>query len=204
MTAQWKPIDTNIWFLPSGRQPLSAEVGLILGRERLWLYDTGASDTALNAIRALSQPPCVVLSHFHPDHISNWDRLDYRELYLGGYTFTKTGTGTVIDRETVLNDGTELRLIPLPSCHAKGSLALEVDGRYAFLGDGVYSALKRNRPAYNVTLLKDLIAVLKGLQASSFLLSHDQPFVQKKEDVLVMLEGVYAQRIAGCPDIFPE
>lgn len=198
----WIRLDEKIQYLPSAENPLSAEVVLVEGQEHLWLFDVGCGDPALDMLRRLPQKPRVVLSHFHPDHMGNLPWLDAEQVYLGKYTCEKAGAGTVVDRPLTLSDGVELRIFPLPSCHAKGSLGLEVNGRYAFLGDGVYSTVKQGRPCYNATLLKDTIDTLSGLQASDFALSHGSPFLQAKADVLSMLKSIYSRRIPNRPEIF--
>lgn len=204
MSTQWIPLTPEIRYLPFTASPLSAQVVLVEGREHLWLFDVGASSDALEALQALPKKPRVILSHFHPDHMANLDKLDVEALYVGSYTYEKTGFGTVVREPIVVEDGFKLRIFPLPSSHAKGSLAVEVNGTHAFLGDAVYSTMRQGRVAYNATLLKDEIAALRALKAPYFLLSHADPFLQKKEDVLTMLEGIYAQRDPNCPDIFPK
>ena len=201
--SDWLSLDSGIRYLKSTADPLSADIGLIRGKDHLWLFDVGAGAQALERLQALPQKPCVVLSHFHPDHMGNLDKLDWEALYLGHYTFLKTGFGTVVRKPLTISDGIQLTIFPIPSSHAKGSLGLEVNEAYAFLGDAVYSSAKQGRTVYNATLLKDTIASLRTLRAPYFLLSHAEPFVQKKEEVLAMLEGIYAQRKPACPDIFP-
>ena len=97
-----------------------------------------------------------------------------------------------------------LHLFELPCSHAKGSIGLEVNEKYAFLGDAAYCMTKDGRPAYNANLLAEEIKVLKGLTAEYFLLSHDKKFVRRKEVVLSWLEGIYGKRDAKNPYIFPE
>lgn len=203
MSAPWLPLTPNIRYQRFTVAPLSAEVVLLEGREHLWLFDVGASPDVLAQLQALPQKPRIILSHFHPDHMANWSKLDWDELYVGSYTYEKTGCGNIVKSSVFIDDGLKLRIFPFPSSHAKGSLALEVDETYVFLGDGIYSKAKQGRPAYNATLLKDGIDLLKQLKAPWLLLSHAEPFLQRKEDVLEMLEGIYAQRQQGCPDIFP-
>lgn len=202
--SDWLSLDSGIRYLKSTADPLSADIGLIRGKDHLWLFDVGAGAQALERLQALPQKPCVVLSHFHPDHMGNLDKLDWEALYLGRYTFQKTGFGTVVRKPLTISDGIQLTIFPIPSSHAKGSLGLEVNETYAFLGDAVYSSEKQERTVYNATLLKDTIASLRTLRAPYFLLSHAEPFVQKKEEVLAMLEDIYAQRKPACPDIFPK
>ena len=198
----WLSLDSSIRYLKSTADPLSADIGLIRGKDHLWLFDVGAGAQALERLQALPQKPCVVLSHFHPDHLSNLDKLDWEALYLGHYTYKKTGFGTVVRKPMTISDGSQLTIFPIPSSHAKGSLGLEVNETYAFLGDAVYSGAKQGCSVYNVTLLKDTIASLRTLRAPYFLLSHAEPFVQKRDEVLAMLEGIYVQRKPSCPDIF--
>ena len=202
--SDWLSLDSGIRYLKSTADPLSADIGLIRGKDHLWLFDVGAGAQALERLQALPQKPCVVLSHFHPDHMGNLDKLDWEALYLGRYTFQKPGFGTVVRKPMTISDGIQLTIFPIPSSHAKGSLGLEVNEAYAFLGDVVYSSEKQGRTVYNATLLKDTIASLRTLRAPYFLLSHAEPFVQKKEEVLAMLEDIYAQRKPSCPDIFPK
>lgn len=203
MSAQWIALTREIKYLPFTMSPLSAEVVLIEGREHLWLFDVGASVDVLESLLSLPKKPRVILSHFHPDHRANLDKLEVDALYVGTYTYEKVEMGTVVRTPTLIDDGVKLRIFPLPCSHARGSLALEVNDAYAFLGDAAYSTAKQGRIAYNATLLKDEIDTLKALNASWFLLSHADPFLQKKEDVLAMLEGIYAQRNPNSPDIFP-
>lgn len=65
----------------------------------------------------------------------------------GKNTFRYTKTGTVIEEDTWFQDGdVRLHLFPIPSSHAKGSLALEVDETWCFLGDAAYATQKTDRP----------------------------------------------------------
>lgn len=203
MSANWIPLTPEIHYRKFTVSPLSAEIVLIQGREHLWLFDVGASPAALESLLALPQKPNVVISHFHPDHMANLDKLAVDALYVGSYTYEKTGFGTLVREPILIDDGLKLNIFPLPSSHARGSLGLEINETYVLLGDAVYSTMKQGRPAYNATLLKDEIDTLKSLKAPYFLLSHAEPFVQKKEDVLTMLENIYAQRDPNSPDIFP-
>ena len=202
MSLQWLEITPGISWLKATASPLSADILLIQGQKNLWLFDVGASPEALTMLQSLPQKPNVILSHFHPDHISNLDKLDHHELFLGGYTFEKIGTGYVIREPFLIDDGVKLRLFPIPSSHAKGCIGLEVNETYALLGDAAYCSAKNGSAVYNSTLLKDEIATLKALSAPYFLLSHGDPLFQQKKDVLDMLESIYAQRDPKCPVIY--
>lgn len=214
-------INGTVSYIESTSDPLSAEVGVIRGKEKIWLYDVGNSGEAREEIRNLISPaqgiggtppplfspvsalPCgVVLSHFHPDHIGNLSGLpDPLELYVGGNTWKYTKKGTVVTSDLYLEDGCTLHLFPLPSTHAKGSLGLEVDGEYAFLGDGLYPGRKGGRAVYNAQLLKYGIDVLKSLKAHTFLISHGNPFFQGKEETIRKLEEIFSGRENNQPYI---
>ena len=187
-------ITDKISYLPASENPLSADVGIIEGQKALWLFDLGNSAEAAEALNALKKPKNAVISHFHSDHLGNLERVVLSELYLGANTFNYAGRGKIVREDTYIDDGVKLRIFPLPSSHAKGSLGLEVSGEYAFLGDGVYPGTKNGKACYNASVLKEEIAVLKNLEAKYFLLSHDENFVRKKEDVLKELGDIYSQR----------
>lgn len=195
-------IAEGVSYWRASQEPLSADVGVIEGRRSIWLFDVGSSDGAAEHIQALPGNKNVVLSHFHRDHMGNLDRIAYQRLYQGANTFRYTQNGEIVRGEIWLEDGPELHLFELPSSHAKGCIGLEINGEYAFLGDGAYCMTKQERPAYNVGLLKEEIRVLEGLQAGYFLLSHDETFVHEKEEVLEALKRIYSGREPGNPYIY--
>lgn len=187
-------ITDKISYLPASENPLSADIGIVEGEKALWLFDLGNSERAAEMINSLEKPKNAVISHFHKDHLGNLERVGLNKLYLGANTFNYAGRGEIVREDTYVDDGVKLRIFPLPSSHAKGSLGLEVNGEYAFLGDGVYPGTKSGQACYNASLLKEEITVLKTLNAKYFLLSHDENFVRKREDVLKELEEIYSQR----------
>ncbi len=198
-------INETISYIPSTREPLSAEIGVICGRERLWFYDVGDSRAAREEILALLPSASfggVVLSHFHPDHIGNLFCFpDEMELYVGENTRKYTKKGVSVAGDLYLEDGCELHLFPLPSTHARGSLGLEVNGEYAFLGDGLYPGRKGGRAVYNAQFLREQIRVLKALKAHTFLISHQAPFSRGKEETICRLEEIYSRREKNLPYI---
>ena len=50
----------------------------------------------------------------------------------------------------------------------KGSVAMEVDGRYCFLGDALYPATKGPVREYNKSLLKEEINALEKIKSTIF------------------------------------
>ena len=98
--------------------------------------------------------------------------------------------------------GVSFHVFPLPSSHAKGSLGLEVNGEYAFLGDGIYAASKTGKYVLNAQLLFEQIRTLKKLEAKYFILSHRKNVVEEREVVLRLLSEQYAMRTPDSPYIF--
>ena len=194
-----RKITDRIACLPATETPLSADVGIIRCDDGLWVFDVGCSDEAVSVINELEAPKNIVLSHFHPDHTGNIGRVTYDALYAGTFTCRKLGAGTEVTGHLYLENG--IHLFPIPSSHAKGCVGLEYGG-YAFLGDATYSTTKDNRVAYNAGVLKEMIAVLKSLQADWFLLSHSESFAKSKAEVLAQLEEIYALRDCQKPYIF--
>lgn len=192
-------ITDRIAYLPATEAPLSADVGLIRCDDGLWVFDVGCSDEAVLAINGLEEKKSIVLSHFHPDHSGNIGRVTYDALYAGAFTCRKLGMGTEVTDHLYFKNG--IHLFPLPSSHAKGCVGLECGG-YAFLGDATYAAIKKEKVVYNAGVLKEMITVLKSLQADQFLLSHSEPMTRPKAEVLAQLEEIYALRDRQEPYVF--
>ena len=195
-------IDNRISYWRATKNPLSADIGVIEGDNYAWIFDVGCSEEAVKCISSITTPKNLILSHFHPDHTSNLSKLDFEMLYQGAHTLRYTHMGEVVNGHLWLTDGVKLHLFELPCSHAKGSIGLEIDDKYAFLGDAAYCMMKAGQQVYNANLLSEEIKVLRNLQAEYFLLSHDKRFVRKKEVVLKQLEGIYAKRNAQSAYIF--
>ncbi|MGN0628811.1 MAG: hypothetical protein ACI4IW_04205 [Oscillospiraceae bacterium] len=187
-------ITDKISYIPASRSPLSSDIGLIVGQKALWLFDVGDSLAAAEAVNSLDGPKNAVISHFHRDHMGNLEEINPAKIYLGANTYRYASRGEIIEKDFYIEDGVNLHIFPLPSSHAKGSLGLEVDGKYAFLGDSTYSTAKQGRECYNSSVLKEEIAVLKNLKAEYFLLSHAVGLIKNREEVLSELEKIYSQR----------
>ena len=194
MQNEWRPVTETLRYLPAQSSPLSADVIGYFREGETWLYDVGASPEAAEAIRALPGRIYVVLSHFHPDHTANLSRISWDGLYVGRNTARYTKTGTVVDGPMLPAPG--VRLAPLPSCHAKGSLLMEAEG-YAFLGDGTYTGTHEGKRAYSVGQLGELIGVLKGLSSEYVLLSHRDPICRRKTELIEELTEVFQRRKPG-------
>ena len=192
-------ITDRISYFPHRELPLSADVGVIRCDDELWIYDVGSSEETATALNALPGQKNVVLSHFHPDHTGNIERVMYDVLYAGTFTCKRLRVGTIVGDHLFFDSGIHLFL--LPSSHAKGCVGLEY-GDYAFLGDATYTTVKDGQTAYNSGILKEQITVLKSLRADLLLISHSEPFARHKTEVISQLEEIYALRSRNSPYIF--
>ena len=75
--------------------------------------------------------------------------------------------------------------------HCKGCLGLEVDETYAFVGDALYSKARDGYYVFNAQLVKEEIAVLKGLKAPYLLVSHYKGLLRPRDEVIAELEALY-------------
>lgn len=188
-------ISDTISYIPSAADPLSADIGIIRAGGAVWLYDVGCGDSRV------FRPDIgckIVLSHFHPDHTGNLDKIPFEELYVSKETRAHVGRGTLVSGSVRMGN---LHIFPLPSSHAKGCLGLEVDGTYAFVGDALYCRHKNGRYVYNAQVLKDEIQVLKGLSAPYLLVSHHPGLIRRREEVMAQLEAIYNLRSKNEPEI---
>lgn len=198
-----KRLCDRIFYIEATASPLSADVGVIFGDRFTYIFDVGSDCRAADEINSLSGDKIVILSHFHRDHIENLPKIVRFGLYQSAFTGKYTAAGTIVGSPVTLNDGIGIEIFPLPSSHAKGCVAL-ISGDYAFLGDGTYGAVTQNGARYNVSLLGEQIRLLGSLPVKYFLLSHNRPFVNDKEQVLDSLHEIYAMRKKGEPYIFTE
>ena len=191
-------LEKNISYIEPTQNPLSANVVLIEGENNLWLYDVGNNPCVpqiISAFNTSNKKINVILSHFHADHIGNLDKISYSNVYQGRLTYKYTKTGEILENDLYFRDGNmNLHIFPLPSSHAKGSLALEINEKYCFLGDGVYAMQKGEKRLYNAGILKEEIEILKNIKAQHFMLSHRNPFDNSKDSVIRLLDGIYAKR----------
>lgn len=199
-----KDIAQGIMYLKAGENPLSADVGVVKGKKYWWIYDVGANDEAYDFIQSLEGPKAVVISHFHQDHIANLNRIKPELLYVGDYTYTKTKSGIVISTITEIDDGIVVRIIPCPSSHSKGSLLMEVDGKYCFIGDSPYCTSREGRMCYNAGVLLEEIRTLKSISAEYLMLSHANIFVKRTATLVRGLEYIYGRRQSNEPYIYVE
>lgn len=188
-------VNNSISYIEASDNPLSADIGIIKNGENTWLYDVGNGE---KNISGLTDSYHVVLSHFHADHTGNIDRIQAKSLYVSKETYKHIQKGTIVSADTYIGD---MHIFPLPSSHTKGSLGLEVDETFAFIGDALYSKVKDGFYIYNAQLLKDEIEVLSALRSPYLLVSHYSGLVRKKDDVIGELKTIYGLREKNSSEI---
>ena len=204
----------HISYIAASKNPLSADVVLIEGKEYLYLFDVGNNEEVAAYLDALPKKKKVILSHFHADHTGSIGKVLFETVYAGpimGKYYQYFVPGYEKDREpekylTVtepvkLSDGVELQIFPMPSSHAKGSLLVQVDEEYILLGDGIYSRKKDGKAVYNVQLLKEQIKLLQELSGEKLFLSHEKRPVKAKRSMVKFLEKIYEKREKNNPYI---
>ena len=195
-------INNYISYIPATNTPLSADVCFIECTHKVYIFDVGSNQESLNEINNLIKEKTVILSHFHQDHCNNIKKLLPVEIYLGKKTFDYVKSGKIINEKIMIKDGITLEIIPIPSTHSKGSLVLNCNYEYLFVGDALYMTTIDNKKVYNVQLLKETIESLKRINTKFILLSHDEKFIYTKEEVIKELEEYYSKRIQNNPYIY--
>ena len=190
-------INDRISYIKATPDPLSADIGIVTGNTKIFIFDVGANPEPLSELNTvlLNNPdklPVFVLSHFHSDHTGNIVNIDFPNIYGGQETIKHIKKGTVVAAPLAFSDGVEIKIFPIPSSHAKGCIGMSIDDEFAFMGDAAYSAEKDNKQIYNKNLLKDEIEFLKTLPAKKLLLSHKERFIYPKNVIIRQLESVYA------------
>lgn len=193
-------ITENISYLPASEKPLSCDVVFIKTNKATWIFDVGLCKEAAREINKIQGPKNVVVSHFHVDHILNLPRVKYDKLYVSAYSKRYSLKGCVISQPTEFDEEPKIRIMELPSSHAKGCLCL-ICGDYAFMGDGTYCKPVKGHHSYNVQKLQQMIECLKTIDAPYFCLSHDEKFIKDKEAVIKLYEEIYSQRDPNNPRI---
>lgn len=177
--------------------PLSADVYIIKGDKHTYIVDVGSNEEALETLKSIPNKK-IIITHFHADHMGNLKALAPidNDLYVGDYTFKYYGGGTVVKNSVHLEDGVVIDIFPLPSSHAKGSLTITVNKNLIFLGDGCYSNVK----GYNVSVMFDMIKILKNIEFTAAIKSHDDT-LYTKDELITELETIYSKRQKNEPYI---
>ena len=183
---------------PSSDNPLSSDIFLIKGASVNYVFDTGASSEAKEFLDSIPDK-VVILSHFHQDHSANAKSITFRCLYGGKKTCDYLKIGTAVQDRIVLEEGLEIS--PLITCHAKGSLMLNLNHEYLFVGDALCGcALPDGRYGYNAGMLLSTIRELEKEDFENAVESHSGKIIPKSQ-VLGNLRTLYAKRNGNNPYI---
>jgi len=188
-------IENSLYYLPSEESPiLSADIGIFVGGKFVWSFDCGASDNAYNALNEIDNLN-IVISHFHNDHAANLNNLtNFTDLYVGKYTFEHFKIGNVVREDIYFEDNGLIHIFPLPNSHSKGSLGMEINEKYIFMGDSTYGKHIDRHITYNAQLLLEQYHVLEHIKANKCLLSHDMQNIYDKETILAKFEKILSKR----------
>ena len=190
-------VSDELYFLPSTEAPFSADIYLIKGEKKNYLFDIGIGKEARKIVDEIDNK-VVIISHFHQDHLGNLKFYDLKneDIFIGDYTYKIIGYGTVVRNIIEINDKVNLKIIPIPNSHAKGSLVLLINNEILLMGDSLYC----NTKGYNVSLLNSEIKLLKELDFKYAMSSHKDKLYPKKI-VLDELEYYYSKRSKDKPYI---
>lgn len=224
-------INEYISYIPATEVPISSDVGIIYGRNCTYVFDVGSIPESLDFLHSLNGNVKIVISHFHADHTwwltrhkageegmlpgdtlsLTYEQVKYEKLYIGKGTERYLPDGEIIREPYVIWDdigdredkSLKLEILPMPSSHSKGSLALVVNDEYIFMGDSTYCRYIPKREGvedhveYNVQKLKEQIELLKSIKAEKCLISHEKRIMRPKKVVIRQLESIYARRQPG-------
>lgn len=186
-------INERISWLPATSTPFCCDLVFIKSKDEqgdfTWIFDVGVGSAAAAAINALQGRKKIVISHFHPDHILNLPFVKYDEVYVSKYTKRYTRIGTEVNG--ILDFG-DVKILPMPSSHSKGSLALFADG-YGFLGDAAFCKYKGIHHLYNPQILYEMIKFMEESDCKYFCLDHEQNFIQNRQPVIALYKDIYSR-----------
>lgn len=194
-------INDRISYIKAKEIPLSADVGIVSGDSCTYIYDVGSDFANAEYINAIEGRKQIVLSHFHKDHSDNIPNIDCNEIYGGKATLKYFPQIIKVETTIEISDGINIKIFPLPSSHAKGSLGLMVNDSYIFVGDAIYPAYRADKRVYNVNLLKDEIELLESLPGEYILTSHREKFVNSKSSIIKYLKKIFDAKESGNPYI---
>ena len=114
-------INDEISYLDATEDPISSNVVFIKPKnsQTTWIFDVGMTSLAAQEINAVQGKKIVVISHFHPDHLFNINRISYDELYLSAHTFKYAKKGIVVKNKEFSVDAEDSLLTESPLAQAE-------------------------------------------------------------------------------------
>lgn len=177
--------------------PLSCDCAIIDCKDCLFVIEAGNSEEIVNELNSIKKDKILAITHFHQDHLSSYSKINHINMYIGDNTYKYTNEGIIVDKDMYVNN---IHLFKLSSCHAKGSIGIEI-GEYCFIGDGLAQTFKKNNYVYNVQMLKEEIDELSKLNAKYLVSSHKMDEPELKEEVIIRLTKIYQRREKNNPYI---
>ncbi len=184
-----KKLNDRISYFESVKEPLSSDVFIIKGNKNTYIFDAGNNSLITKYLNSIKGKKTLILSHFHKDHTGMAKETEFNTLYGGSYTCKSLNEGTRIAKALDIADGDlTLKIIPIPSSHAKGCLALLINNDILLTGDALYPGVKSGRDFYNKSILYEEIKILSSIDFNYCILSHDNGKLRKKAFALKLLE----------------
>lgn len=183
-----KRISAYLQYIPSSREPLSADAYLIDGEKYVYIFGVGSNEETLRYLSDVPKEKIVILSHFHQDHTANIDKLSYEKLYVGGLTAEKIQKGIVVETCLTIHDGVKIEIRSCPSPHTEGSLIVTVNGEYTLLADLYFT-----KPGHNQEMAYKMLETLRTLDTKYFVVSHQENENIFEKEYLLRELGEYFQ-----------
>ena len=180
-----RSINNNIKYLPSSKEPLSADVYFIEGEKNCYIYDVGNDTNSLTSINRVGRGKTVILSHYHKDHTGNIEQIKCDALYVGRKTHEIIKKGEIVEENITINDGIKIEIIPCTSPHTDGSLIVNINNEYALIADLYFT-----RPPFDTEKAKLMVEHLKNIDTKYFVISHleDEKIVPKEKMITELSE----------------
>ena len=177
----------NISIIKGSDNPLSSDIAIIKDDDYTFLFDVGNNEEYLNLFPNKYD---VIISHFHKDHIGNFNLCNFENAYVSKETYKHTKKGTIVETKLSINN---ILIFNMPSNHSKGSLCLKYK-EYLLVGDCLYGKGENDRVIYNIQFLKSQIDILKKLDVTYVLRGHSMDKLEDINDVIKQLEDIYSKR----------
>lgn len=188
--------------IKGSNNPLSCDVALIRGNNYTYVFEAGNNEEIIKQLNTIDNK-AIIISHFHQDHLANINKLSYKQLYIGDHTYKYTHDGVIINEELDIDDDVKFKLFKINCSHSKGSIGLQIND-YAFIGDALAPAIKKDGCYYNTQLLKEEIETLSKLNVQYLVSSHsmDKPII--KQEALDKLINIYSRKEKNNPYIYAD
>lgn len=187
-------------------EPLSSDVFIIKGQKATWIFDAGNGEPYASKLNKTEGERNLILSHFHSDHTENVKTVSFSKIYAGKYTIQHieeyAENAVIVNEDLFIKDGDlNLHIFPMPASHSKGSVAMEINDEYIFMGDAAYACRKDGKLVYNASKLREQIDTLKALKGNKCVLSHERKLVYRKQTVILNLERILKKQEKNNPYI---